>query len=77
MSPFQILGVSESVSTDELKRAYRKLVVKYHPDRYNGDGSKFILINDAYKKALELINNRSKKTFLRHKDLLNFYITNS
>lgn len=31
-SPYEVLRVSASASTDEIKRAYRKLALKYHPD---------------------------------------------
>jgi len=48
---YQILGVSKSASADELKKAYRKLAMKYHPDKNKGDKSaeeKFKEISHAY-----------------------------
>lgn len=46
---YEILGLKKSASADEIKKAYRKLAVKYHPDKNPGDKS----AEDKFKEATE------------------------
>jgi Fe-S protein assembly co-chaperone HscB len=49
---YNILGVNEKASKDEIKRAYRTLQMKYHPDKNNGNEEAAIMsrkINEAYE----------------------------
>jgi molecular chaperone DnaJ len=45
---YEILGVGKDASADELKKAYRKAAVKYHPDKEGGDEAKFKEAGEAY-----------------------------
>lgn len=47
--PYEILGVDENTSLNDTKRAYRKLSLLYHPDKYDGDPEIFVKITKAYK----------------------------
>lgn len=45
---YQILGVNKNASQEEIKKAYRRLALQYHPDK-GGDQAKFKEINEAYQ----------------------------
>lgn len=47
MNYYDILGVNENASQDDIKKAYKKLAMKHHPDR-GGDNKKFQEISQAY-----------------------------
>jgi DnaJ-domain-containing protein 1 len=54
-SRYTILGVPPNATTADIKKAYKKLVLKYHPDKTGGNKEmtrNFIIIDDAYKSLL-------------------------
>lgn len=51
MDPYSVLGVKRGASQEEVKKAYKKLAMKHHPDR-GGDETKFKEISEAYEHIL-------------------------
>lgn len=49
-NPWDILGISEDASQEEIREAFKRLAMKYHPDRDSGDLETFKKINAAYNK---------------------------
>jgi molecular chaperone DnaJ len=45
---YDILGVQKSASEEDIKKAFRKLAQKYHPDKKGGDEAKFKEVSEAY-----------------------------
>ncbi len=54
---YSTLGVSRGASEDDIKKAFRKLAHKYHPDKGSGDEKKFKEINEAY----QVLSNKEKR----------------
>lgn len=47
-NPYDVLGVNPLSSMDEIKRKYRELCKRYHPDLVSGDADKFEEVSKAY-----------------------------
>ncbi len=59
---YSVLGVAKNASDDDIKKAYRKLAMKYHPDRNQGEGGK--AAEESFKEvkeAYEMLSDSGKR----------------
>ena len=69
---YDVLGVTKSASKEEIKKAYRKLALKYHPDKTKGDKTSEEKFKEG-SEAYHVLSDEKRKTnyvqflfFLRH-----------
>ena len=58
---YEVLGVQKNATADELKKAYRKLALKYHPDRNPGDKEAEEKFKEA-AEAYDVLSDADKRT---------------
>ena len=58
---YEILGVSKNATADEIKKAYRKVAMQFHPDRNPGDKSAEEKFKEA-AEAYEILSDADKRT---------------
>lgn len=66
---YQILGISQSAGPEEIRKAYRRLVLRYHPDR-NGGGHQYELVVKEIYQAYSVLSVPAERKkydeYLRH-----------
>lgn len=66
MNPYEVLGVSQNATDEEIKAAYRRLVKKYHPDRFANDPEKQAAASEKLKQinaAYDMITKMKQGTY--------------
>ncbi len=58
---YEILGVDKNASQDEIKKLYRKIAIKYHPDKNPGDRDAEEHFKEA-AEAYEILSNQDKRS---------------
>jgi len=62
-NPFRILHLDYTANEDDVKKAYKKFALKYHPDKPGGNAKKFMMVSQAYvylmTKIKEMSGNKS------------------
>lgn len=56
-NPYHVLGVSPSAKIEEIRKAYRSLAMRHHPDRSTGAAARF----NAIKAAYEILSDAKKR----------------
>ena len=58
---YEVLGIIKSASADEIKKAYRKLALKYHPDRNKGNKEAEAKFKEA-SEAYHVLSDKERKS---------------
>ena len=58
---YEVLGVPKNASDEDIKKAYRKLAMKHHPDRNQGDAEAEVKFKEA-KEAYEMLSDAEKRS---------------
>ena len=75
-SHYSTLGIAETASPEEIKKAYRSLSLKYHPDKGN-DGSLFLEVKDAYEYLNNSIHENDQTNEDTNDTILNKFDSNT
>lgn len=59
--------LSKAQNVEELKKMYRKLAIKHHPDHYKDDGSSFIALQEAFEQLHDKLKSNDKEAW-KHKE---------
>ena len=63
---YEVLNVAKTASTDEIKKAYRGLAMKHHPDRNPGDDEASVLFKEATEAYAVLSDDQKRQVYDRY-----------
>lgn len=65
-SYYDVLGIGKGAEEESVKKAYKKLALKYHPDRNPGDKQEADMKFKEIMEAYEVLSNKRKRSILRN-----------
>ena len=75
---YNILNLSKNANINDIKKAYRQLSIKFHPDKNNtNDSEQFNKLNDAYSKLLDKYSNDKYSNEVTKSELVNSFANNA
>ena len=60
LDPYDVLGISHNATWNDIKKAYKKMLINTHPDKMNGSAKYFMLVHEAFNDIQKQFKGKAK-----------------